>query len=398
MANLTSKRLHNQRLQTCFYLVCLICLLVGTVGRASAEKDLPDSTKFAYGIRIDPWGREVEFALNIAAQSGIDWVGIDFDWQKHWPEISQPLDLSLLNQSMSLASENGLSVLLSISNPPEWATSAEGPDPQITAGLLAQFMRLYPGALKAVELFPGANTQQGWGDVPDPQAYMKLFQSVSQALIAMQPNIFLVAAGLVPITSSNPPEDMDDLEFLKRLYDADAATQISVVSLRFPSVRGEPLAAPWDSEIQVLRHYELIRNLMLANDHAQGTIWLTGFTWPEPASISENASRLISNTTSPDLESDQAHWFNQAFQLMKSQLYIGAAFYDCLNPPTSSDNSRGEQNCLIQLKDNKAVLHPAYTALSQTIALEDNHQAIISTDYKDVIPFDPQSFPKASTP
>lgn len=394
-----SSRQRNQKTQTGAYLVCVLILLVSAVGQTSAANGLPESTKFGYGMRIDPWGREVEFALNIAAQSGIDWIGIDFDWQEQWPEASQTLDLSALNKCLTFAAENGLSVLLSITNPPDWARTSQGPDQQMTAGLIMQFVRLYSGTLKAIELFPGANTRQGWGAEPNPKAYLELLRSTSQTLSAAQQEIILVAAGLVPLNNPDQSSDMDDLEFLQELYKAGAASQMPVISLRYPTLYREPLAAPWDTKGNVLRRYELVRNLMLENEHAQGTIWLTGFTLPGMDPVTETAPRMISDETSPDLVTNQVHWFSQAYQIMKSQLYIGAAFYGCLNPPATAGTPQREQNCLIQIKNNRVDLHPAYTALSQAIALEDSHQAMISLGYEEVaIPFDPNKFPKTSTP
>ena len=394
-----SSRQRNQKTQTGIYLFCVMILLVSAVGRTSAANGLPESTKFGYGMRIDPWGREIDFALNIAAQSGIDWIGIDFDWQKRWPQASQTLDLSALNKCLTFAAENGLSVLLSITNPPEWARTPQGPDQQMTAGLIMQFVRLYPGTLKAIELFPGANTNQGWGADPNPKAYLELLRSTSQTLSAVPQEIILVAAGLVPVNATNNSSDMHDLEFLKELYKAGAASYMPVISMRFPSLRGEPLAAPWETEENVLRHYELVRNLMLEYEHASGTLWLTGFTLPMVEPVTENTARMISNEALSGLEKSQVQWFSQAYRIMKSQLYIGAAFYACLNPPAASDAHQPEQNCLIQIKSTKVDLHPAYTALSQTIALEESHQAMISLGYEEVaIPFDPQKFHKASTP
>jgi hypothetical protein len=399
MGILSSKRMHNQRLQTFFDLVCLFILLVSTVGQASAANGTPESIKFGYGMRIDPWGREVDFALNIAAQSGLDWIGIDFNWQMQWTEASQTLDLSPLNKSMTFAAENGLNVLLSITNPPEWANTPQGPDPEMTAGLVAQFARLYPGSLRAVELFPGANTRQGWGADANPRAYLKLIKNVAQTLSATGQDITLVAGGLVPLTSPHGPGDMDDLLYLTRLYESGAAGYIPVVSLRLPSLHGEPLAAPWESEARVLRRYELVRDLMLENDHSDGMIWLTGFSWPELEPASGTTNELVSYNNMPDPVDTQVQWFSQAYQIIKSQLYIGAAFYSCLNPPASTDTHRSDQGCLIQLENNRASVHPAFTALSQAMALEDSYQEMISTGSGEVdIPFDPESFPKSSTP
>jgi hypothetical protein len=108
---------------------------------------------------------------------------------------------------------------------------------------------------------------------------------------------------------------------------------------------------------------------------------------------------MVSNNNMPDPMDTQVQWFSQAYQIIKSQLYIGAAFYSCLNPPASTGTHRSDQGCLIQLENNRALVHPAFTALSQAMALEDSYQEMISTGSGEIdIPFDPESFPKSSTP
>ena len=53
----------------------------------------------------------------------------------------------------------------------------------------------------SIELFPGANTIQGWGAEPDPIAYNNLLKSCWKALQSSGSPVLLVAGGLEPLAS-----------------------------------------------------------------------------------------------------------------------------------------------------------------------------------------------------
>jgi hypothetical protein len=146
---------------------------------------------------------------------------------------------------------------------------------------------------------------------------------------------------------------VDDLDFLNRLYEAGAASFMPILGLRLSPTEGEAMTPPGESANRVLRHYENVRQVMLQFDHANGLIWITGFSWP-----------VQGKTTTHD---GQIRWLNQAFQLMKSQLYIGVAFFDRLNPPEDGERISSPVQSLIQKDAEGTHLHPALAALGQII-------------------------------
>jgi hypothetical protein len=139
---------------------------------------------------------------------------------------------------------------------------------------------------------------------------------------------------------------------LRQLYAADAVDYMPIVSLRLPATENDPLTPLHQAEGNTLRHYENIHNAMLENGHNSGIIWVTGFAWDSDAfgSIQE-----------------QADWLKQAYLLMRSQLYIGAAFFDGLN---------------LSYTDTKALLlpggthHLGFEELVQLIALDNDEQTV----------------------
>jgi hypothetical protein len=342
-----------------FSLALLACLVFQTT--AQAAKGTPDSPDFGYGAQIHLVGKTSGEALQTAAQIKLDWVQIEFDWAARWPAASGSPSLQDLDQAMQIAGQNHLTVLFSLTDAPAWASSPRGPDPALTAQLITALARRYPDSLRGVELFPAANTVLGWGALPNPQAYLNLFQTTAQTLHANGLSLTLVAAGLSPLGSTPVPQDMDDLAFLTGLYAAGGADQISILSLRFDELTGDPLQSPTQNAQPVLRHYEAVRQVMLANHHSLGILWITRFGPP---------SGTIQATDSIYRQpSNQSAWLSQAYRQLRAQLYIGTAFVANFNPASDKD-----QTSLIAANGSS---HPFLNLLGRLIA--QNNQPLEAT-------------------
>jgi hypothetical protein len=326
---------------------------------AWSNSGTPDSTKFGYGARLDIYGAEVGLALKAADSIGMDWIGMDLDWARVWPDRETDPQLEALDFVMRKTSGYDLATLISITNPPRWALTAKGPDQVATAQLVLLLAERYQQNYLAIELFPGANTVKGWGAEPDPVAYKTLLKSSWKALQSSGSPVLLVAGGLKPSAANKQKGDMGDLEYLSDLYRSGAEDFMPVVSLRLPAVPADLLADPQDGSVAVLRHYEAIRKIMTKYSHSSGLIWITGYTCP------------VQGLRSID---DQAEWINQSYQQMRSQLYIGAVFLDGLNPP--GKNSAPDHLYLIHKDGLQTRLHPALAAIGKLITLDRTGQTI----------------------
>ncbi len=349
--------------RTCCALGWLIIQLFVAVAPGQAAKGLPGSSEFGFGARLDIWGMETELAIKAATAIGLDWIAVDFDWAHHWDQESDLPSLSRLDQAIQQAGRYELNILVSITNPPDWARTVDGPNPEKTVTLLTMLAQRYSESQLAFELFPAPNTSQGWSAPPDPQAYADLLRLAHQALNSVDNSITLVTGGLKPTPPQGLSGAMDDLEFLGALYQAGAASFMPIVGLRLAPITGDALTTTGQSEPRVLRHYEAIRQVMLAHDHAQGLVWVTGYQWPE----------TISGQSASDA-SDQIRWLNQALHMMKSQLYIGVAFYDRLNPPAEPARTEWSGNSLIIKQDGEVFIHPAVKALGRIITMVETGQ------------------------
>lgn len=344
----------------------ILFLILGlSLVAAQVPLGLPGSPEFGFGARLDIWGQQVNPAINAASGMGLNWIAVDFDWGRLWPEANTLPDLSHLQQVMDAAQRGYLSVLLSITNAPPWALSTHGPDPELTAGLILSLYRLFPNTLLAVELFPGANQASGWGKQPDPAAYVSMLKITHSVLKDSGAEILIVAGGFTPLRSTKDGAGIEDKYFLESLYELGAAAYMPVIGLRLADITGSPLATPGKEDPVTLRHFEEIRGIMLKNQHQNGLIWITGFSWP--ADIKQVGNRDTS------IFDEQAVWLSQAFRMVRSHLYIGAAFFDQLNPGAVSERRphtvsaiNGSSNNLI-LPDES--LHPACNVISQLAAV-----------------------------
>ncbi|PKN92171.1 MAG: hypothetical protein CVU44_16195 [Chloroflexi bacterium HGW-Chloroflexi-6] len=318
-----------------FLLTCVLLVAWGAFPqKAWAARGTPESPHFGYGLRVDVNGAQIEESLFLAAQMGLDWVALDFDWNAAWPDPSRWDSSTPFGRAARLADNLGLTLVFSISNPPAWAMTPAGPHPELTAALLCDLKQLFPN-LQAVELYPRANTLAGWGAQPDPVRYAALLQVAQERLERKQLAILLLAGGLTNRTSAL--EDQPDTVFLQGLYAAGATPQ--VVSLRIEQISGSPLDEP---EASSLRHFEQIRAVMNANHQEKSLIWVTGFDLP---------AELV--TADVQIQSD---WLAQAYGLMRSRLYFGASFYVCYNASTTGP----VRACLL---DRDGLSHPFLTRL-----------------------------------
>jgi hypothetical protein len=265
---------------------------------------------------------------------------------------------------MSQAKQNNISVMISITRPPAWVVTADGPDPKTTIQVVKYLARTYPGVLLAIELLPGANTTQGWGTTPNPSAYFNLLQSATKALHSIDSPIIIVAAGLTPLPLKPTKGDLDDLVFLEDLYSAGASSWMPILSIQLPETTGDPMLTPTPDEKRCLRHFEEVRQIMLAHDHREGLIWVTSFSWPSGSiKTSDNIYRS---------SSAQTRWLNEAYQILRAQLYLGVAFFSQINPP-GTRTAKINPDSLIQ---QDLSIHPAFINLGQLISPPANNNPV----------------------
>ena len=288
---------------------------------AKAADGLPGTFQFGYGVRVSLEDSDLDKTLNAIEITGFDWIAVDYIWRNHNPQRDAAPQWEKLDQVMNFAQEQDIAVMLSTTSCPSWAMGDNGPSPSETADLIITLAERYPNSLRAVELFPGPNTAQGWGANPNPANYLSLFGNVKESLEANNIPLELIVGGLVPLsTQESTSNDINDLDFLEGLYEIQTAaatdTILTTIGMRLPLVVGNPKQGD-SPHGTVIRHYEEIRQVMLNHAQQDHLIWLTGFSPP---------SALTNNLSLSSLE-QQTQWLQEAYFWISSQIYIGAAFF-----------------------------------------------------------------------
>ncbi len=344
-----------KRLAGALVLVGLLILILPGAP-VSAIRGAPGSSEFGFGARLDLDGEFVHDGIQLANNLHLDWISLEMPWKRIQTSPSADIDWSGYDAIFQDLAHFKIATLVSLTQPPDWSQTSAGPDPAAAAQFVEQLISRYGPDITALELFPSANTCQGWGRQPDPAAYLSLYRQVAQQLQAQQSSVILVAAGLVPVAVEASDCLQGDVEFLQGMYQAGAGDIIPVISIRLPGLAAAPSAAPKDRASLVLRHYEILRDVMVKNGHQKGLLWITEM------SVTANPEIQADNYTSAAYK--QAAWLLQAYQQLRSQLYVGVAFINNLNPPASG-SILGEGMTLILPSGD---LHPAYRVLRDQIA------------------------------
>lgn len=321
----------------------LVILIIGLFPQSTSQAapGIPGSTEFGFGALLNINGLYLEQALPTAYEMHLDWLNIELDWAALYPALNSVPDWSKFDKILTNINTNEISILISLTNPPAWARTSSGPDVNQTIQLISLVLKRYP-QVKAIELFPGANTLKGWGSSPDPKAYLQLFNSIRSQL---KTKINLVAAGLIPIPSTLKGNDIDDLVYLDSLYKAGGKDTLNIISLQLFDLTGEPNQPPDIKEHRVLRHYEEIRQVMLANNHASGLLWITKFC-PPTGKISSKDVKFQEPLT-------QSTWMSSAYTQLRSQMYLGVAMLMSLNPMDQVEKLSG-----MSIIQNETTVHP----------------------------------------
>jgi hypothetical protein len=264
--------------------------------------------EFSYAVNIDPLGGSVSNALTAARNLNPEWLMIDFDWSVWFPARDAVQNFQSLDAIMQFAEDNRIEVCIRLLNPPQWVVTGSGPDHASTLDVILFLQGRYPESMKAVEVFPGANTSQGWGAPPSPQAYMDMLDTIQQVLVQEEINLMVIAGGLVPVPAPDQMTDMSDISFLEGLYIAGFNSMHATLSLQLIDLAPNFLQASQSINDPVLLHIDDIHNVMVTNGDEVGPVWVTAISykdgeWQDSAVLFDTCtllrSRLFVGLVSP---------------------------------------------------------------------------------------------------
>lgn len=190
----------------------------------------------------------------------------------------------LYDTVVDLVDEYGLELIARLDYPPDW--SKVNPHPFSPPDNLADFgdfvetvVTRYRGKVRYFQIWNEPNLAFEWGEQPaDPAAYVRLLRVASARAKAANPDAVILAAALAP-TLDPGPLNMNDLTYLRRMYEAGAKGAFDVLSVNPYGLRAGPddrRFAPTDTNFS---RPILARQIMVEFGDTETPIWASELGW-----------------------------------------------------------------------------------------------------------------------
>ncbi len=324
--------------------------------------------------------RDLDFDLGIAVQKNPDpnvyklWVEmareqLRLNWVKSqlvWRDterVKGQIDWSELDASLTLLSEAGVKVLLSITKAPDWARDPgarivadvhDGPpaNPQDFADFLSALLRRYPGKIHAIEVWNEVNIDREWTTNPpaiDARRYVQLLQVAYNTIKSIDPNIIVISAGLAPTGANIPGAVMDDFIYMDQMIAAGMLNFVDCVGAHHNGLNVPPnydwnnlpernpparFRGPWEnphhswSFKSTLEGY--IKRIRAAGSDKK--LCVTEFGWPSVEDLQGRGQlREGFGFAADNTLQDQAEFTVQAIELMQQWGFVRLAMLWNLN-------------------------------------------------------------------
>ncbi|MBW7878236.1 MAG: LysM peptidoglycan-binding domain-containing protein [Chloroflexi bacterium] len=293
------------------------------------------------GISIFVQDQPPTVVIDRVTELPLDWVKIDVGWAQIEPAPGV-YNFVVLDQVVDALSRRRIRILLTVSGSPQWArtSTAEGGPPDDFA-VFGSFMGVmaehFAGRVGAYQIWSEPNLRREWSsDVHriDPASYFDLLTVAWQAVKAVDPNAYIVSAGLAPTGFNDGVNALNDRLYLQALYDLglqDISDAIAVHALGFGN---PPDADCCQRPVGVESHYENrsfffkntledYRAIMSANGDER-PLWVTKFGWGTSEDTDPPGEQFVYVTYNSLIE--QANYIPRAFALADELGYIGPMF------------------------------------------------------------------------
>jgi len=248
------------------------------------------------------WREEVaDRDLQLVKGAGFRWVKQEFAWREIEGASPGAFHWANSDRMMDQVDSYGLNIIARVGVQPEWAGGDYpeiGPpdDYQDFANFLTALATRYKGRIDAYQVWNEPNLAREWGGrPPDPAEYTRMLKAAYQAIKAVDPNAYVISAGLAPTTRWDKVA-VPDTVFIQGMYDAGAGPYFDLLGVHGAGYKAPPETDPavvaGDSvlnnhdpnppelrRIYCFRHVEDVRSVMVANGDADKRVVLLEFGW-----------------------------------------------------------------------------------------------------------------------
>lgn len=237
---------------------------------------LPVGAQF-HGTWTDYSDAERRKVLDNLVAGGVSAVRIDAGWRSLQPHDATHWDksyLHLLDDSIAMAADRGMYVLVTLLDSPQWAGGgtdgrALPADPLDYAHAIGWLAARYAGRVGAWEVWNEPNSN-AFARGSDPVTYVRLLQAAYPAVKAGDSKSLVLFAGT----------EYNDADFVAAAYAAGARGSFDVLATHpYESPSNRPPTPTDDGSSFSLGHVRAVREAMVAAGDGSRPIWFTEFGW-----------------------------------------------------------------------------------------------------------------------
>ncbi|MDQ3549008.1 MAG: cellulase family glycosylhydrolase, partial [Chloroflexota bacterium] len=166
------------------------------------------STPVSCGFNLAFYGHDDsvnfnEFYVDAAAESGCEWLRLQFTWRDMQPNEGQPVAWTIWPylRVVEMATERGLKVLVNIAHPPDWArplNKRSPAKPEAFGAFTEELVTLMAGKVDAWQLWNEPNLIGETNGYIDPAGFLPLLRAGHAAVKSADPDALVVSPGLAP--------------------------------------------------------------------------------------------------------------------------------------------------------------------------------------------------------
>ncbi len=322
---------------------------------------------------VEPQKRER--SLEMARGAGFRFIRQEFQWEDieiHGKDdfvdrrnVPEGIDAwEKYDHIVLQAQAAGIDVIARLSNPPSWSRTAPDetigalapPDnPQDFADFAAAVADRYKGRIRYYQIWnePNGNDEWGFQDA-DPEAYSELLCMAYKSIKQVDPDVVILAGALTP-TLAMDGQNMNDLVYLQRMYNAGAGACFDVMSAQGYGLWSGAADQRLRPTVINIQHHLHLRDLMVANGDEHKPIWISEMGWNV---VPEGMEARFGRVT----EEQQARYTVEAYDRLQEEWpWVQVANYWFLKRP--SDLEKDQSWYYFRLLEPDFSPLPVYDAL-----------------------------------
>jgi hypothetical protein len=327
---------------------------------AAAEAEEGD--KFGYGVAANlVGGGDPNYWAGQVKSLGLGWIKVQLKWAD-FEGTPGEMDWSGFDAAVDAAEAQGLKVLMSVVDAPEWSRSysdanTEGAPPDnlsLVADFMGRLVDRYNGRIHAIEVWNEQNLDREWDTAEGVNAerYVEMLRLAYQAIKSRDPDIIVVSGALSPTgglqADPNDPNRiiwMDDFDYMARMFELGALNFCDCVGAHHNGINMPPDVAwdegyndptaqfrgPFDNPHHSWSFYSTLQGYhdRIVAAGSDKPLCVTEFGWASAEGFPDHPPGFefaLDNT----LE-EQAQWAVQGFNVMREWGFVRLAFLWNLN-------------------------------------------------------------------